>query len=239
LTFYEFPGDDIAIVKGSALAAATGGDAKLGKDAILALMEAVEKNIPTPKRETEKPFLMPVEDTFSISGRGTVVTGRVEQGVLKVGDDLEIVGLVATQKSTCTGVEMFKKSMDFGQAGDNVGALLRGVKRDDVKRGQVLAAPGSVKTYKKFKAEIYVLTQNEGGRHTPFFNNYRPQFFFRTADVTGTCLLPKDVEMVVPGDNATMEIELIYPVAMAEGLRFALREGGKTVGAGVVAKLIE
>jgi elongation factor Tu len=201
-------------------------------------MKAVEESIPTPERETEKPFIMPVEDTFSISGRGTVVTGRIEQGTLRTGTDIEIVGLVATQKSTCTGVEMFKKSMDFGQAGDNIGALLRGIKRDDVQRGQVLAAPGSIKTYKQFQAEVYVLTQSEGGRHTPFFNSYRPQFFFRTADVTGTCMLPTDVEMVVPGDNATLDITLLAPVAMAEGLRFALREGGKTVGAGVVSKLV-
>lgn len=238
LSFYEFPGDDIKIIRGSALAAATGGDPTIGKDAILQLMAAVEETIPTPLREIDKPFVMPVEDTFSISGRGTVVTGRIEKGTLKTGDDLEIVGLVATQKTTCTGVEMFKKQMDYGQAGDNVGALLRGVKRDDVKRGQVLAAPNTVKTYKKFTAEVYVLTQAEGGRHTPFFNNYRPQFFFRTADVTGTCVLPEKVEMVVPGDNATLEINLIVPVPMAEGLRFALREGGKTVGAGVVAKVI-
>lgn len=239
LSFYEFPGDDIPVIKGSALAAATGGDAKLGRDSILELMNAVESYIPTPARETEKPFLMPVEDTFSISGRGTVVTGRVEQGKIKTGEDIEVVGLVATQKTICTGVEMFKKSMDFGQAGDNVGILLRGLKREDVRRGQVLAAPGTVKTYKKFKAEVYVLTQAEGGRHTPFFTHYRPQFFFRTADVTGECLLPEKVEMVVPGDNATLEISLISPIPMAEGLRFALREGGKTVGAGVVAKVIE
>jgi elongation factor Tu len=239
LSLYKFPGDEIKIVRGSALAAATGGDPKLGKEAILALMDAVEASIPTPKRETDKPFLMPVEDTFSISGRGTVCTGRIEQGTLKVGDEIEVVGLKDTQKTTCTGVEMFKKSMDFGQAGDNVGALLRGLKRDDVKRGQVLAAVNTVKTYKKFKAEVYVLTQNEGGRHTPFFNSYRPQFFFRTADVTGTVTLPENVEMVVPGDNATMNIELLTPVAMSQGLRFALREGGKTVGAGVVAAVLE
>lgn len=239
LSFYEFPGDTIPIVQGSALAAATGGDPKIGKDAIMKLMEAVEANIPTPVRETEKPFLMPVEDIFSIAGRGTVATGRIEQGKIKVGEDIEVVGLVNTQKTTCIGVEMFKKSMDFGQAGDNVGILLRGLKRDDVKRGQVLAAPNTVKTFKKFKAEVYVLTQNEGGRHTPFFNNYRPQCFFRTADVTGVCTLPEKVEMVVPGDNVTMEISLITPIAMAEGLRFAIREGGKTVGAGVVAKTLE
>jgi elongation factor Tu len=239
LSFYEFPGDDIPIVRGSALAAATGGDAKIGKDAIMELMEAVEATIPTPKREVDKPFLMPVEDIFSIAGRGTVVTGRIEQGKLNSGDDLEVVGLQPTQKTTCTGVEMFKKSLDYGLAGDNVGALLRSLKRDDVKRGQVIAAPGTVKTYKKFKAEVYVLKQNEGGRHTPFFNKYKPQFFFRTADVTGQCSLPEGVEMVVPGDNANLNIELICPVAMAEGLRFALREGGKTVGAGVVTEVIE
>jgi len=227
------------VVKGSALAGATGGDKKIGADAIMELMEAVESFIPTPVRETEKTFLMPVEDTFSIAGRGTVVTGRVEQGKIKTGEELEVVGLVATQKTICTGVEMFKKQMDFGQAGDNVGILLRGLKREDVRRGQVLAAPGTIKTYKKFTAEVYVLTQSEGGRHTPFFTHYRPQFFFRTADVTGECVLPATVEMVVPGDNATMDINLIFPVPMAEGLRFALREGGKTVGAGVVAKVIE
>lgn len=239
LNFYEFPGDTIQIIKGSALAAATGGDAKLGKDAIIALMAAVEESIPTPKRETDKPFLMPVEDVFSIAGRGTVATGRIEQGTIKVGEDIEVVGIVATQKTTCIGVEMFKKSMDFGQAGDNVGILLRGLKRDDVRRGQVLAAVNTAKTYKKFTAQVYILTQNEGGRHTPFFNNYRPQCFFRTADVTGICTLPEKVEMVVPGDNVTMDIELFSPIAMAEGLRFAIREGGKTVGAGVVAKVIE
>jgi len=239
LTFYEFPGETIKIVKGSALAAATGGDKKLGRDAIMELMAAVEESIPTPKRETDKPFLMPVEDVFSIAGRGTVATGRIEQGTIKVGEDIEVVGIVPTQKSTCIGVEMFKKSMDFGQAGDNVGILLRGLKRDDVRRGQVLAATNTVKTYKKFTAQVYVLTQNEGGRHTPFFNNYRPQCFFRTADVTGICTLPETVEMVVPGDNVTMDIELFSSIAMAEGLRFAIREGGKTVGAGVVAKVIE
>jgi elongation factor Tu len=239
LSFYEFPGDDILIVKGSALAACTGSDDVLGRQAILALMEAVEISIPTPKRETEKSFLMPVEDTFSISGRGTVVTGRIEQGCLRTGDDVEIVGLKPIQKSICTGVEMFKKSMDYGQAGDNIGALLRGIKRDDVQRGQVLAQPGTVKTYKKFEAEVYILNQSEGGRHTPFFSNYRPQFFFRTADVTGTCQLPAAVEMVVPGDNATITIDLIFAVPMADGLRFAIREGGRTVGAGVVSKVLE
>jgi len=239
LNFYEFPGDEITIVRGSALAAASGGDPKIGKEAILKLMEAVEASIPTPKRDLEKPFLMPVEDTFSIAGRGTVATGRVEQGVIKIGDDLDIVGLKPIQKTICTGVEMFKKTVDQGQAGDNLGILLRSLKREDVLRGQVLTAPNTLKTYKKFSAEIYVLTDKEGGRHTPFFNKYRPQFFFRTADVTGTCSLPENVEMVMPGDNATLTIELLSPVAMAEGLRFALREGGKTVGAGVVAKLIE
>lgn len=239
LSLYEYPGDTITIVRGSALAAATNGDVKIGKDKILELMEAVEESIPTPLRETEKPFLMPVEDTFSISGRGTVATGRVEQGVIRTGEEIEIVGLVATQKSICTGVEMFKKSLDFGQAGDNLGVLLRGVKRDDIRRGQVLAALNTVKTFKKFKAEVYVLNQSEGGRHTPFFNNYKPQFFFRTADITGMVKLPANVEMVMPGDNATFDIELIYPVPMNEGLRFAIREGGKTVGAGVVAKVIE
>lgn len=239
LTFYDYPGDDIEIIKGSALAAITGSNDVIGKQAVLELMEAVERSIPTPIRELDKSFLMPVEDTFSIAGRGTVVTGRIETGQLKIGDDLEIVGLKATPtKTICTGVEMFKKSMDYGQAGDNVGVLIRGIKRDEVLRGQVLAQPNTVKTYSKFLAEVYVLNQKEGGRHTPFFNKYRPQFFFRTADVTGTCTLTGTTEMIVPGDNATLEIDLIVPVAMAEGLRFALREGGKTVGAGVVAKCI-
>jgi len=239
LSFYEYPGDDIEIIRGSALVALQGGDPTLGREAIIKLMDAVESTIPTPIRELEKPFLMPVEDTFSIAGRGTVVTGRIEQGKLKIGDEIEICGLKATQKTVCTGVEMFKKSMAHGEAGDNVGALLRSVKRDDVLRGQVLTAPGNMKTAKKFKGEVYVLSPKEGGRHTPFFSNYRPQFFFRTADVTGTCMLPKDVEMVVPGDNATLDIELFAPVAMSQGLRFAIREGGKTVGAGVVAEIIE
>lgn len=239
LNLYQFKGDDILIVKGSALAAATNGDPKIGKDAILALMDAVEASIETPKREVDKPFLMPVEDTFSIAGRGTVATGRIEYGTIKPGDDIEIVGITKEPtKTTCTGVEMFRKSMDHGQAGDNVGLLLRGLKRDDIMRGQVIAAPGAVKTYKKFEGEVYVLTQNEGGRHTPFFNNYRPQFFFRTADVTGGVTLPKAVEMVMPGDNATLDVELIQPVPMNVGLRFALREGGRTVGAGVVSKVI-
>lgn len=202
-------------------------------------MDAVEASIETPKREVDKPFLMPVEDTFSIAGRGTVATGRIEYGTIKPGDDIEIVGITKEPtKTTCTGVEMFRKSMDHGQAGDNVGLLLRGLKRDDIMRGQVIAAPGAVKTYKKFEGEVYVLTQNEGGRHTPFFNNYRPQFFFRTADVTGGVTLPKAVEMVMPGDNATLDVELIQPVPMNVGLRFALREGGRTVGAGVVSKVI-
>jgi len=239
LNFYEFPGDKIAIVRGSALAASTGGDAKLGKEAILKLMAAVEENIPTPKREVDKPFLMPIEDIFSIGGRGTVCTGRIEQGKIKVGEDLDVVGIVPLQKTICIGVEMFRKSLDFGQAGDNCGILLRSIKREDVRRGQVLAAPNTIKTYKKFKAEVYVLKDTEGGRHTPFFNNYRPQFFFRTADVTGVVKLPEGVEMVVPGDNANLEIDLIAPIPMEVGLRFALREGGKTVGAGVVSQTIE
>lgn len=239
LSTYKYDGDNIHIVRGSALAAATDGDKKLGADAIMKLMEAVEDSIPTPARDLDKPFLMPIEDTFSIQGRGTVVTGRVEQGSLKTGDEIEIIGLVPKAiKTTCTGVEMFKKSLDYGQAGDNVGILLRGLKREDVRRGQVVIKPGSLSTYTKFQAEVYVLTQKEGGRHTPFFKKYKPQFYFRTADVTGECILPDNVEMVVPGDNATLEVQLISPVAMAEGLRFALREGGKTVGAGVVTKVI-
>eukprot|EP00595_Chromulina_sp_UTEXLB2642_P000926 CAMPEP_0196761408 /NCGR_PEP_ID=MMETSP1095-20130614/639_1 /TAXON_ID=96789 ORGANISM="Chromulina nebulosa, Strain UTEXLB2642" /NCGR_SAMPLE_ID=MMETSP1095 /ASSEMBLY_ACC=CAM_ASM_000446 /LENGTH=305 /DNA_ID=CAMNT_0042110921 /DNA_START=338 /DNA_END=1255 /DNA_ORIENTATION=+ len=239
LSFYEFKGDDIIIVKGSALAAITGSDDKIGKQAIFELMDAVEATIPTPKRELDKPFLMPVEDTFSISGRGTVATGRIEQGSIKTGDDMDLVGITPTVRTTCTGVEMFHKQMDYGQAGDNVGILLRSLKREEVRRGQVLAAVNSVKTYKKFKAEVYVLKQNEGGRHTPFFNNYKPQLFIRTADITGKITLPEGVEMVMPGDNATFDIELISPLAMSEGVRFALREGGKTVGAGVVAKVLE
>lgn len=239
LSFYEFPGDDIHIVQGSALAALNGSDEEMGKPSIMRLMDAVEDSIPTPERDLDKPFLMPVEDVFSIAGRGTVATGRVEQGTLALGTELEVVGLAPTQKTTCTGIEMFKKSMEQAQAGDNVGILLRGLKRDNILRGQVIAAAGTVKTYKKFKAEVYVLTSNEGGRHTPFFNNYRPQFFFRTADVTGICNLPENVEMVVPGDNATLSIELLTHVAMAPGLRFALREGGRTVGAGVVSEVEE
>lgn len=239
LNLYGFPGDTTKIIQGSALHAANGTEDKIGKDAILELMKAVEEAIPTPERDLDKSFLMSVEDTFSISGRGTVATGRIEQGQVRTGDAVDIVGFTPTQKSTVTGVEMFKKSMDYGQAGDNVGLLLRGLKREDVFRGQVIAAPNTVKTYKKFAAEVYVLKQEEGGRHTPFFNKYRPQFFFRTADVTGDITLPENVEMVVPGDNANINVSLISSVPMAEGLRFALREGGRTVGAGVVTKLIE
>ncbi|MBI1215188.1 MAG: elongation factor Tu [Alphaproteobacteria bacterium] len=239
LSKYGFPGDDIPFIKGSALCALEGTNDELGKNAILKLMDAVDENIPTPPRPIDKPFLMPVEDVFNISGRGTVVTGRVEQGVIKVGEEIEIVGLRPTTKTVVTGVEMFRKLLDQGQAGDNIGALLRGTKRDDVERGQVLAAPGSIKPHTKFKAEAYVLTKDEGGRHTPFFTNYRPQFYFRTTDVTGVVKLPDGVEMVMPGDNITMDIELIAPIAMDEGLRFAIREGGRTVGSGVVSKIIE
>ena len=239
LSSYDFPGDDIPVVKGSALVALEDGDAKIGRDAILELMAAVDSYIPQPERPKDRPFLMPIEDVFSISGRGTVVTGRVERGVVKVGEEVEIVGIRATTKTTVTGVEMFRRLLDQGEAGDNIGALLRGTKREDVERGQVLAAPGSITPHTKFKAEAYVLTKEEGGRHTPFFTNYRPQFYFRTTDVTGTVHLPEGTEMVMPGDNVTMEIELIAPIAMDEGLRFAIREGGRTVGAGVVAKIIE
>ncbi len=239
LSKYNFPGDDIPFVKGSALCALEGTNEELGKNAILKLMDAVDSYIPTPARPKDKPFLMPVEDVFSISGRGTVCTGRVEQGIVKVGEEVEIVGLRATTKTTITGVEMFRKLLDQGEAGDNIGALLRGTKREDVERGQVLAAPGSIKPHTKFKAEAYVLTKDEGGRHTPFFTNYRPQFYFRTTDVTGIVQLPAGVEMVMPGDNVTMDVELIAPIAMDEGLRFAIREGGRTVGAGVVAKIVE
>jgi elongation factor Tu len=237
LSSYQFPGDDIPIIKGSALMALEDKEPELGEQAILKLMEAVDAYIPQPAREVDKPFLMPVEDVFSISGRGTVVTGRVERGVIKVGEEVEIVGLKATVKTTVTGVEMFRKLLDSGQAGDNIGALLRGTKREDVERGQVLAAPGSITPHTKFKAEAYVLTKEEGGRHTPFFTNYRPQFYFRTTDVTGVVSLPEGVEMVMPGDNVSMDVELIAPIAMDEGLRFAIREGGRTVGAGVVAKI--
>ncbi len=239
LSSYDFPGDDIPIIKGSALMALEGKRPELGHDAVLELMRAVDGYIPQPERAKDRPFLMPIEDVFSISGRGTVVTGRVERGVVKVGDEVEIVGLKDTTKTVVTGVEMFRKLLDSGEAGDNIGALLRGTKREDVERGQVLAAPGSITPHTRFKAEAYILTKEEGGRHTPFFNNYRPQFYFRTTDVTGTVVLPEGTEMVMPGDNVTMEIELIAPIAMDEGLRFAIREGGRTVGAGVVAKIVK
>lgn len=239
LTEYQFPGDDIPIIRGSALAVIEDSDPKLGKESILALMEAVDSYIPTPDRPIDMPFLMPIEDVFSISGRGTVVTGRIEQGVVNVGDEVAIVGLRPTTTTTVTGVEMFRKLLDRGEAGDNIGALLRGTKREDVERGQVLAKPGSITPHTKFKAEAYVLTKDEGGRHTPFFTNYRPQFYFRTTDVTGIVHLPEGTEMVMPGDNIEMDIELIAPIAMNEGLRFAIREGGRTVGAGVVAKIVE
>ncbi|MFL2885699.1 MAG: elongation factor Tu [Candidatus Pelagibacterales bacterium] len=238
LNEYGFPGDDTPIVKGSALAAVEDGDAALGKESILALMEAVDTFIPQPPRDTDKPFLMPVEDVFSISGRGTVCTGRVESGIVKVGEEIEIVGLKDTIKTTCTGVEMFRKLLDEGQAGDNIGALLRGVERDQVERGQVLAHPGSITPHTKFKCEAYVLKKEEGGRHTPFFTNYRPQFYFRTTDVTGVCALPAGTEMVMPGDNISMEVEMIAPIAMDKGVRFAIREGGRTVGSGVVTEII-
>jgi elongation factor Tu len=239
LSSYEFPGDDIPIVKGSALVALEDGDPAVGRDSILELMKQVDAYVPQPERPKDKPFLMPIEDVFSISGRGTVVTGRIERGVVNVGDEIEIVGIKDTSKTTCTGVEMFRKLLDSGEAGDNVGCLLRGVGREDVERGQVLAAPGSITPHTKFKAEAYVLTKEEGGRHTPFFTNYRPQFYFRTTDVTGVVSLPEGTEMVMPGDNVTMEVELIAPIAMDDGLRFAIREGGRTVGAGVVAAIIE
>jgi len=237
LSSYQFPGDDIPVIKGSALMALEDKNPELGRDAILKLMEAVDAYIPQPERPKDRPFLMPIEDVFSISGRGTVVTGRVERGIVKVGEEVEIVGLKPTVKTTVTGVEMFRKLLDSGEAGDNIGALLRGTKREDVERGQVLAAPGSIKPHNKFKAEAYVLTKEEGGRHTPFFTNYRPQFYFRTTDVTGVVTLPDGVEMVMPGDNVSMDVELIAPIAMDEGLRFAIREGGRTVGAGVVASI--
>ena len=239
LTLYQFPGDDIPIIKGSALAALEGRDDAVGKAQIQALMDAVDSYIPQPHRPKDRPFLMPIEDVFSISGRGTVVTGRIERGIVKVGDEVEIVGIRATTKTICTGVEMFRKLLDQGEAGDNVGVLLRGTKREDVERGQVLAAPGSITPHTKFKAEAYILTKEEGGRHTPFFTNYRPQFYFRTTDVTGTIELPAGTEMVMPGDNVSMDVTLISPIAMDEGLRFAIREGGRTVGAGVVASIIE
>ena len=239
LSSYDFPGDDIPIVKGSAVVALNDGDAKLGEDAILELMTAVDTYIPQPERPIDQPFLMPIEDVFSISGRGTVVTGRVERGIVKVGEEVEIVGIRPTVKSTVTGVEMFRKLLDQGQAGDNIGALLRGIDREGVERGQVLCKPGSVTPHTVFKAEAYILTKEEGGRHTPFFTNYRPQFYFRTTDVTGIVTLPEGVEMVMPGDNVAMEVSLIVPIAMEEKLRFAIREGGRTVGAGVVASIIK
>jgi len=239
LSSYNFPGDDIPIVKGSALAAVEGTNPDIGEKQILALMSAVDDYIPQPERAKDRPFLMPIEDVFTISGRGTVVTGRVERGIVKVGDEVEIVGLRPTAKTVVTGVEMFRKLLDQGEAGDNIGALLRGTKREEVERGQVLAAPGSITPHTRFQCEAYILTKEEGGRHTPFFGNYRPQFYFRTTDVTGTVHLPEGTEMVMPGDNISMEIELIAPIAMDEGLRFAIREGGRTVGAGVVAKIIK
>jgi elongation factor Tu len=239
LSSYQFPGDKIPIVRGSALAALEDKDAELGKQSVLKLMAAVDEYIPQPDRPKDQPFLMPIEDVFSISGRGTVVTGRIERGVIKVGEEVEIVGIRPTTKTVVTGVEMFRKLLDQGEAGDNVGALLRGIERDGVERGQVLCKPGSVKPHKKFKAEAYILTKEEGGRHTPFFTNYRPQFYFRTTDVTGVVQLPQGTEMVMPGDNVTMDVELITPIAMEEKLRFAIREGGRTVGAGVVAQIVE
>ncbi|MFO2856224.1 elongation factor Tu [Legionella pneumophila serogroup 1] len=239
LSSYDFPGDDIPIVVGAALKALEGEDSDIGVKAIEKLVETMDSYIPEPVRNIDKPFLLPIEDVFSISGRGTVVTGRVESGIVKVGEEVEIVGIRDTQKTTCTGVEMFRKLLDEGRAGDNVGVLLRGTKRDEVERGQVLAKPGTIKPHTKFEAEVYVLSKEEGGRHTPFFNGYRPQFYFRTTDVTGTCDLPSGVEMVMPGDNVQLVVSLHAPIAMDEGLRFAIREGGRTVGAGVVAKIIE
>ncbi len=239
LSSYDFPGDDIPVVKGSALAALEGGDEATGRSSVLELMTSVDEYIPQPDRPKDQPFLMPIEDVFSISGRGTVVTGRVETGVIKVSDPVEIVGIRETSKSVCTGVEMFRKLLDQGEAGDNVGLLLRGIGRTDVERGQVIAAPGSIRPHTRFSCEAYVLTKDEGGRHTPFFSNYRPQFYFRTTDVTGSVVLPEGTEMVMPGDNVSMEVQLIAPIAMDEGLRFAIREGGRTVGAGVVSRIIE
>jgi elongation factor Tu len=239
LSKYDFPGDDIPIIKGSALKALEGDAGELGEGSIMALADALDSYIPTPERAVDKPFLLPIEDVFSISGRGTVVTGRIERGIVKVGEEIEIVGIKATVKTTCTGVEMFRKLLDQGQAGDNVGVLLRGTKREDVERGQVLAKPGSITPHTHFTGEVYVLSKDEGGRHTPFFNNYRPQFYFRTTDVTGAISLPEGTEMVMPGDNIQMTVKLICPIAMEDGLRFAIREGGRTVGAGVVAKIIE
>jgi elongation factor Tu len=239
LSSYDFPGDDIPIVKGSAKVAIDGGDAKIGEDSILELMTQVDAYIPQPERPIDLPFLMPVEDVFSISGRGTVVTGRIERGIVKVGEEVEIVGIRPVQKTVCTGVEMFRKLLDQGQAGDNVGVLLRGTKREDVERGQVLCKPGTITPHTKFQAEAYILTKEEGGRHTPFFTNYRPQFYFRTTDVTGIIHLKEGVEMIMPGDNAELNVELITPIAMEERLRFAIREGGRTVGSGVVTKIVE
>ena len=239
LSSYDFPGDDIPIIAGSALAALEGRDDAIGKEKILELMASVDDYIPAPDRPKDQPFLMPIEDVFSISGRGTVVTGRVERGVVNVGEEIEIVGIKETQKTTCTGVEMFRKLLDQGEAGDNIGALLRGVGREDVERGQVLAKPGSITPHTNFEAQAYILTKDEGGRHTPFFTNYRPQFYFRTTDVTGVCQLPEGTEMVMPGDDIKMSVELIAPIAMDEGLRFAIREGGRTVGAGVVSKIVK
>ena len=236
---YDFPGDDTPIIKGSALKALEGDTSEMGEGAIIELAAALDSFIPEPERAVDGDFLMPVEDVFSISGRGTVVTGRVERGIIKVGDEIAIIGIRDTTKTTCTGVEMFRKLLDEGQAGDNIGALLRGTKRDDVERGQVLAKPGSITPHTHFEAEVYVLSKEEGGRHTPFFDNYRPQFYFRTTDVTGACQLPEGIEMVMPGDNVHIEVKLIAPIAMEDGLRFAIREGGRTVGAGVVAKIIE
>jgi elongation factor Tu len=239
LTAYGFPGDLIPIVKGSALKALEGEASELGEQSMQALMDAVDSYIPEPARATDKPFLMPIEDVFSISGRGTVVTGRIERGIVKINEELEIVGLKATQKTICTGIEMFKKLLDEGRAGDNAGVLLRGTKKEDVERGQVLCKPGSITPHTHFEAEVYILNKEEGGRHTPFFKNYRPQFYFRTTDVTGSVSLPEGVEMVMPGDNIKITVELISPIAMEEGLRFAIREGGRTVGAGVVSKIIK
>jgi elongation factor Tu len=239
LSEYDFPGDDTPIIIGSALKALEGDESDIGVAAVKKLVETLDEYIPEPERAIDKPFLMPIEDVFSISGRGTVVTGRVERGMIKVGEEIEIVGIRDTSKTTCTGVEMFRKLLDEGRAGENVGVLLRGTKRDDVERGQVLAKPGSIKPHTHFEAEVYILTKEEGGRHTPFFKGYRPQFYFRTTDVTGECVLPEGTEMVMPGDNVQMKVNLIAPIAMEEGLRFAIREGGRTVGAGVVAKIIE
>jgi len=239
LSSYDFPGDDTPVVTGSALKALEGDESEMGTQSVLKLIDEMDAYIPQPERDTDKPFLLPIEDVFSISGRGTVVTGRVERGIIKVGEEVEIVGIKETTKTTCTGVEMFRKLLDEGRAGDNVGVLLRGTKRDEVERGQVLAHVGSITPHTKFEAEVYILSKDEGGRHTPFFKGYRPQFYFRTTDVTGACELPEGVEMVMPGDNVQMQVELIAPIAMEEGLRFAIREGGRTVGAGVVAKIHE